>query len=172
MYRLHHQLRIRLGDAFQIIARRDADVMIAGGTEAAITPMGVGGFAAMRALSTRNNEPEKASRPWDKDRDGICHRRRRRHYGAGGTGTRQGPRRQNFAELVGYGLSADAFHITQPEETGDGGYRVMMNALNDANVAPPKWVTSMLTAPRRTWATNWKPSPSSALSANTLTSWR
>jgi 3-oxoacyl-[acyl-carrier-protein] synthase II len=125
-----------LGDAARIIARCDADVMIAGGTEAAITPMGVGGSAAMRALSTRNSEPEKASRPWDKDRDGfvigegagIMVLEEMEHAKARGA--------RIIAELVGYGLSADAFHITQPEETGDGGYRVMMNALNDAKAAP------------------------------------
>jgi 3-oxoacyl-[acyl-carrier-protein] synthase II len=125
-----------LGDASRIIARCDADVMIAGGTEAAITPMGVGGFAAMRALSTRNAEPEKASRPWDQDRDGfvigegagIMVLEELEHAKARGA--------KILAELVGYGMSADAFHITQPEETGNGGYRVMVNALHDAKVPP------------------------------------
>jgi 3-oxoacyl-[acyl-carrier-protein] synthase II len=125
-----------IGDAYKIIERNDADVMIAGGTEAAITPMGVGGFAAMRALSTRNDEPEKASRPWDKDRDGFVigegagilvleeleHARRR---GA-----------NILAEIIGYGMSADAFHITQPSEDGDGGFRVMMNAIHNAGLTP------------------------------------
>ncbi len=125
-----------LGDAFKIIARCDADVMIAGGTEAAITPMGVGGFASMRALSTRNHDPERASRPWDKDRDGFIigegsgimileeleHARRR-----GAT---------ILAEIIGYGMSADAFHITQPAEEGDGGYRVMLSTLADAKLQP------------------------------------
>ncbi len=125
-----------LGDAFKIISRCDADVMIAGGTEAAITPMGVGGFASMRALSTRNHEPERASRPWDRDRDGFVigegsgilileeldHARQR---GANILG-----------EVVGYGMSADAFHITAPAEGGDGGYRVMVNTLRDAQVVP------------------------------------
>lgn len=125
-----------IGDAFKIIQRCDADVMIAGGTEAAITPMGVGGFAAMRALSTRNDEPEKASRPWDKDRDGfiigegagIVILEELQHALSRGA--------KPLAELVGYGMSADAYHITQPAEGGEGGYRVMMNAINDAKVSP------------------------------------
>jgi 3-oxoacyl-[acyl-carrier-protein] synthase II len=124
-----------VGDAFKIIARCDADVMIAGGAEAAITPMGVGGFAAMRALSTRNDEPEKASRPWDAGRDGFI-------IGEGAgvlileelefarcRGAKV------LAEVVGYGMSADAFHITQPAENGDGAYRVMLNTLADAKVS-------------------------------------
>ena len=125
-----------IGDAYKIIQRCDADVMIAGGSEAAITPMGVGGFAAMRALSTRNDAPEKASRPWDSSRDGFVigegagivvledleHARRR---GA-----------QIMAEIIGYGMSADAYHITQPAEEGEGGWRVMTNAINDAKIAP------------------------------------
>ena len=125
-----------IGDAYKIIQRCDADVMIAGGSEAAITPMGVGGFAAMRALSTRNDAPEKASRPWDSGRDGFVigegagivileeleHARKR---GA-----------PIFAEIIGYGMSADAYHITQPAEEGEGGYRVMMNAIHDAKISP------------------------------------
>ncbi len=125
-----------IGDAYKIIQRCDADAMIAGGTEAPITPMGVGGFAAMRALSTRNDAPEKASRPWDSGRDGFVvgegagivvleeleHARRR---GA-----------QILAEMIGYGMSADAYHITQPAEEGEGGYRVMTNAINDAKLTP------------------------------------
>src|SRR5512146_1276224 len=125
-----------VGDAFRIISRCDADVMIAGGTEAAITPMGVGGFAAMRALSTRNDTPEKASRPWDAGRDGFVI-----GEGAGVLileelefARRRGAR--ILAEVVGYGMSADAFHITQPAENGDGAYRVMMNTLADAKVRP------------------------------------
>ncbi len=125
-----------VGDAFKIIQRCDADVMIAGGTEAAITPMGVGGFAAMRALSTRNDEPEKASRPWDKDRDGfiigegsgILILEELEHALSRGA--------KPLAELVGYGMSADAYHITQPAEGGEGGYRVMINAINDAKISP------------------------------------
>jgi len=125
-----------IGDSFRIIQYGDADVMIAGGTEAAITPMGVGGFAAMRALSTRNGEPARASRPWDKDRDGFVmgegagilimeeleHARRR---GA-----------PIIAEIVGYGMSADAYHMTQPAPEHEGGYRVMRNALRDAKLEP------------------------------------
>jgi 3-oxoacyl-[acyl-carrier-protein] synthase II len=125
-----------IGDAFKIIQRGDADVMIAGGTEAAITPMGVGGFAAMRALSTRNDDPEKASRPWDKDRDGFV-------VGEGAgivvlEEYEQAKARgaQILAEIVGYGMSADAYHITAPSEDGDGGFRVMMNAMRDAKIAP------------------------------------
>ncbi|HET7749400.1 MAG TPA: beta-ketoacyl-ACP synthase II [Terriglobales bacterium] len=124
-----------IGDAFKIIARCDADVMIAGGAEAAITPMGVGGFAAMRALSTRNDEPEKASRPWDAGRDGFI-------IGEGAgvliLEELEFARRRSakiLAEVVGYGMSADAFHITQPAENGDGAYRVMLNTLADAKVS-------------------------------------
>jgi 3-oxoacyl-[acyl-carrier-protein] synthase II len=125
-----------IGDAFEIIRRDDADVMIAGGSEAAITPMGVGGFAAMRALSTRNDEPQRASRPFDKDRDGFI-----MGEGAGVIileelefARRRGA--SIYAELVGYGMSADAFHITAPSEDGDGGMRVMENALHRARVTP------------------------------------
>ena len=125
-----------VGDAFKIISRCDADVMIAGGTEAAITPMGVGGFAAMRALSTRNDDPEKASRPWDAARDGFV-------IGEGAGilileelefARRRGAK--IIAEIVGYGMSGDAHHITQPAENGDGAYRVMLNTLNDAKIQP------------------------------------
>jgi len=125
-----------IGDAYKIIARGDADVMIAGGTEAAITPMGVGGFAAMRALSTRNDCPEKASRPFDVDRDGFV-------IGEGAgiliLEDLEFARRRGatvMAEVIGYGMSADAYHITQPAEEGEGGYRVMLNALRDANLKP------------------------------------
>ncbi|MHB8734950.1 MAG: beta-ketoacyl-ACP synthase II [Terriglobales bacterium] len=127
-----------VGDSFRLVQRGDADVMISGGSEAAITPLGVGGFAAMRALSTRNDEPERASRPFDLDRDGFVvgegsgvlileeleHARRR---GA-----------PILAEVVGYGMSGDAFHITQPAEDGDGAYRSMLNTLNDAQLTPPQ----------------------------------
>lgn len=125
-----------IGDAFKIIQRNDADVMIAGGTEGAITPMGIGGFAAMRALSTRNDDPEHSSRPWDKDRDGFI-------VGEGSGilileelefAKRRGAK--ILAEIVGYGMSADAYHITAPSEDGDGGFRVMTNAINDAGIKP------------------------------------
>ena len=125
-----------VGDAYKIIARCDADVMIAGGSEAAITPMGVGGFAAMRALSTRNDAPEKASRPWDVGRDGFV-------IGEGAGililedlefARRRGAK--ILAEIVGYGMSADAHHITQPAANGEGGYRVMLNTLRDAKLNP------------------------------------
>jgi 3-oxoacyl-[acyl-carrier-protein] synthase II len=125
-----------IGDAFKIIQRSDADVMIAGGTEAAITPMGVGGFAAMRALSTHNDEPERASRPFDAERDGFVV-----GEGAGvlileslDYAQRRGAK--IIAEIVGYGMSGDAYHITQPAEGGDGGYRVAMAAIKDAKITP------------------------------------
>jgi 3-oxoacyl-[acyl-carrier-protein] synthase II len=125
-----------IGDAYKIIQRSDADIMIAGGTEASITPMGVGGFAAMRALSTRNDEPERASRPFDAERDGFV-------VGEGSgvlilealeVAERRGAK--IIAEIVGYGMSGDAYHITQPAEGGDGGYRVAMAAMRDAKIAP------------------------------------
>jgi len=125
-----------IGDAYEIIRRDDADVMIAGGSEAAITPMGIGGFGALRALSTRNDDPPRASRPFDKDRDGFIV-----GEGAGvlileehGRATARGAR--IYAELVGYGMSADAYHITAPSEDGDGAYRVMRAALHSAGVEP------------------------------------
>jgi len=125
-----------IGDAAEIIRRGTADVMIAGGSESAITPMGVGGFAAMRALSTRNDEPERASRPFDRERDGFVM--------GEGSGVvileeLEHARRRGvpiLAELVGYGMSADAFHITAPSEDGDGGVRVMRATLADAGIAP------------------------------------
>ncbi|HWP41824.1 MAG TPA: beta-ketoacyl-ACP synthase II, partial [Blastocatellia bacterium] len=116
--------------------RGDADAMICGGAEAAITPMGVGGFAAMRALSTRNDDPEHASRPFDLDRDGfvigegagILILEELEHARARGA--------RIYAEMAGYGMSSDAFHITQPSEDGDGAVRVMLNAMNDAGIEP------------------------------------
>jgi 3-oxoacyl-[acyl-carrier-protein] synthase II len=125
-----------IGDSFKIIQRGDADAMICGGAEAAITPMSVGGFAAMRALSHRNDEPEKASRPWDAQRDGFV-------VGEGAgmliieeleLAKRRGA--TILAEIVGYGMSGDAHHITSPSEDGDGAFRVMRNALKDAGLRP------------------------------------
>jgi len=125
-----------IGDAYEIIRRGDADAMIAGGSEAAITPMGVGGFGALRALSTRNADPQRASRPFDKDRDGFVV-----GEGAGvlvleeyDSAVRRGAR--IYAELVGYGMAADAYHITAPSEDGDGPFRVMNRALKSAGVTP------------------------------------
>jgi 3-oxoacyl-[acyl-carrier-protein] synthase II len=125
-----------IGDSFRIIARGDAEAMICGGTEACITPMGIGGFAAMRALSTRNDEPERASRPWNRDRDGFVV-----GEGAGilvledldGARQRGAP---ILAEIVGYGMSGDAYHVTAPPENGDGAFRVMRNSLRDAGIGP------------------------------------
>ncbi|MEK7752594.1 MAG: beta-ketoacyl-ACP synthase II [Acidobacteriota bacterium] len=125
-----------VGDSFKIIQRGDAEVMICGGAEAAITPMGIGGFAAMRALSTRNHDPARASRPWDAQRDGFV-------VGEGSgiliLEELEFARRRGapiLAEVAGYGMSADAFHITAPSDDGDGAMRVMRNALKDARVAP------------------------------------
>jgi 3-oxoacyl-[acyl-carrier-protein] synthase II len=123
-----------IGDAYEIILRGAADVMIAGGSEAAITPMGVGGFAALRALSTRNDEPQRASRPFDKDRDGFVV-----GEGSGMLVLEEFDRAKKrgariYAELVGYGMSADAYHITAPSEDGDGPFRVMRAALESAGV--------------------------------------
>ena len=125
-----------VGDAYRLIQRCDADVVICGGAEGAITPMSVGGFGAMRALSTRNSEPEKASRPFDRDRDGFVI-----GEGAGilileelGFAVRRGA--PILAEIVGYGMSGDAFHITAPSEDADGAVRVMRNTLADAKVLP------------------------------------
>ena len=125
-----------IGDAYEIILRGTADVMIAGGSEAAITPMGVGGFAALRALSTRNDEPERASRPFDKDRDGFVV-----GEGSGVLILEEYERAKNrgariYAELVGYGMSADAYHITAPSEDGDGPFRVMGAAMASAGITP------------------------------------
>ena len=125
-----------IGDSFRIIARGDADAMICGGTEACITPMGIGGFAAMRALSTRNAEPERASRPWDRDREGFV-------VGEGAgilvLEDLEGARQRGapiLAEIVGYGMSGDAYHVTAPPEDGGGAFRVMRNSLSDAGIGP------------------------------------
>jgi len=124
-----------VGDAFKIIQRSDAEVMLAGGSEAAVTPMSIGGFSAMRALSTRNDEPERASRPFDAQRDGFV-------VGEGSGmlileslefAQRRGA--NIIAEIVGYGMSGDAYHITQPAEGGDGGYRVTRAAVKDAKIS-------------------------------------
>ncbi|MEO8025890.1 MAG: beta-ketoacyl-ACP synthase II [Bryobacteraceae bacterium] len=125
-----------IGDSFRIIQHGDADVMICGGAEAAVTPMSIGGFAAMRALSHRNSEPQRASRPWDKDREGfVC------GEGAGILILEELEHAQKrnapiYAEIIGYGMSADAYHMTSPSEDGDGAYRVMRNAIRDAKIAP------------------------------------
>src|SRR5450631_4585414 len=125
-----------IGDSFRIIQHNDADVMIAGGSEAAITMLGVGGFAAMRALSTRNDAPAKASRPWDQDRDGFV-------IGEGAGilileelehAKKRGAK--ILAEVSGYGMSGDAYHMTQPAPEHEGGFRVMRNAVRDAGVTP------------------------------------
>jgi 3-oxoacyl-[acyl-carrier-protein] synthase II len=117
-----------IGDSFRLIQRGDADAMIAGGSEAAITPLAVGGFAAMRALSTRNDAPEKASRPFDKDRDGFV-------IGEGSgvvileeLERARGRGARIYCEIIGYGMSGDAYHITAPCEDGDGAMRVMRHA--------------------------------------------
>src|SRR4249920_371048 len=127
-----------IGDAFEIIKRGAADVMIAGGSEAAITPMGIGGFGAMRALSTRNDAPERASRPFDKDRDGfvigegsgVLILEELEHAKARGA--------KIYAELIGYGMSSDAYHMTGQPEDGDGAVRAMENALLSANLPPDR----------------------------------
>ncbi|HEX9367237.1 MAG TPA: beta-ketoacyl-ACP synthase II [Vicinamibacterales bacterium] len=125
-----------IGESFEIIRRGDADIMIAGGSEAAITPMGVGGFAAMRALSTRNDDPSHASRPFDKDRDGFV-------MGEGSgiciLETLDSARRRGaaiYAELVGYGLTSDAYHLTGQPEDAHGAVRAMAMALRKAGVEP------------------------------------
>jgi 3-oxoacyl-[acyl-carrier-protein] synthase II len=125
-----------IGDSFRLIQSGMADAMICGGTEAPICRMGIGGFAAMRALSTRNDDPTRASRPWDKDRDGfvvgegagLLVLEELEHAQARGANI--------LAEIIGYGMSADAYHITAPAEDGDGACRVMGNALRDAGLVP------------------------------------
>jgi 3-oxoacyl-[acyl-carrier-protein] synthase II len=125
-----------IGDSFKIIQRGDADIMICGGAESAITPMSVAGFSAMRALSTNNDDPLHASRPFERDRDGFV-------IGEGAgimileeleAAKKRGAR--IYAEIVGYGACADAFHLTMPDETGSGARRVMQRCLKDAGVRP------------------------------------
>jgi len=125
-----------IGDSFKIIERGDADVMICGGAESAITPMSVAGFSAMRALSTNNDDPVHASRPFERDRDGFV-------IGEGAgimileeleSAKRRGAK--IYAEIVGYGAAADAFHLTMPDETGSGARRVMQRTLKDAGISP------------------------------------
>ncbi|PAB58893.1 beta-ketoacyl-ACP synthase II [Anaeromicrobium sediminis] len=125
-----------VGDAFKAIQRNDADIMITGGTEASITPLSIAGFANMKALCTRNDEPEKASRPFDKDRSGFV-----MGEGSGMLVIEELEHALNrgahiYAEIVGYGMSADAYHITAPAPGGEGAARSMMNALKDGNVDP------------------------------------
>jgi 3-oxoacyl-[acyl-carrier-protein] synthase II len=125
-----------IGDSFRIIQRGDADAMICGGSEAPICAMGIGGFAAMRALSTRNHEPQRASRPWDAERDGFVV-----GEGAGILILEELERAKRrgapiVAEIVGYGMSGDAYHITAPCEDGEGACRVMRKALGDAGLQP------------------------------------
>jgi len=125
-----------IGDSFKIIERGAAEMMICGGTEATITPMGVGGFASMKALSTRNDDPAHASRPFDSQRDGFVV-----GEGAGIVILESLEHAQKrganiLAEIVGYGMSGDAFHITQPAENGDGAFRVMRAAIKDAKLKP------------------------------------
>jgi 3-oxoacyl-[acyl-carrier-protein] synthase II len=125
-----------IGDAYRVIQRDEADVMFAGGTEAVVTPLAIGGFAAMRALSTRNDEPQRASRPWDLNRDGfvmgegagILILEEREHAMARGA--------RIYCEITGYGMSSDAHHITSPAEDGSGMIRVMQRALKDAALQP------------------------------------
>jgi 3-oxoacyl-[acyl-carrier-protein] synthase II len=125
-----------IGEAAKSIRYGDADVMIAGGAEAVVTELAIGGFAAARALSTRNDDPASASRPWDKERDGFV-----LGEGAGAMLLEEYEHAKArgakiYCEVAGYGVSADAFHMTAPPDDGDGGYRAMRNALKDAALNP------------------------------------
>jgi 3-oxoacyl-[acyl-carrier-protein] synthase II len=125
-----------IGDAARLIEYGDADVMLAGGAEMATSPLGLGGFGAARALSTRNDSPETASRPWDKDRDGFV-----LGDGAGILVLEEYEHAQKrgakiYGELIGYGMSSDAYHMTAPSETGEGAARCMINALRNARINP------------------------------------
>ncbi len=125
-----------IGDSYRLIQRGDVDAMVTGGTEATITPLNVGGFNALKAISTRNDEPQKASRPFEKDRDGFVP--------AEGAGiivleemeSALGRGAKIYAEIIGYGLTGDAYHITAPDPQGDGAARCMRMALNDAGISP------------------------------------
>jgi 3-oxoacyl-[acyl-carrier-protein] synthase II len=125
-----------IGDAFKILERGDAEVMICGGTESSIVPLGVGGFCALKALSTRNNEPQKASRPFDRERDGFI---MAEGCGVVALETLEHAKKRKariYAEIVGYGMSCDAYHITAPDPDGKGAARAMTEAMKDANLNP------------------------------------
>ena len=159
-----------IGDAFRAIQYDDADVMITGGSEAAVTPMGLSGFAAMRALSERNDDPAQASRPFDADRDGfvlsegagVLVLEELEHAKARGA--------KIYAELLGYGMSADGGHITQPDKNGAGAaYAMALAVERRPHRSRPKSATSTPTAPAPPWATRRKPRPSRRSSRSTPT---